>query len=948
MKQFLKDAKGHLMTGIGYMLPLIIGASLVVAIPKLIALCFGITSLDPYADGTGIWHIMKLIENVGWTGIGMVNTVLAGFIAYSIADKPAIGAGLIGGAVASSTYAGFLGAVIAAFIAGYSVKWAKKHIKLPESMNSVMPLVVCPLIATGLVAVIMGVILATPLAAINTWLVKWISSMCQNQSSQLVMALILGAMIASDMVKHTDYNWRGDDGSVVFTTQIPFGYYIGGNIPEEPEENEEFWQKECLEKAGGRSATRHIYFPNGFDQAPVRTNLPQLVKERNEKDPENEYVISCIEDYIKDVKSENPELEEVQGELVIAKHMRIHKSIFSSRSDLKVMNTQIQNYVTNVMEPLLTISYNLGNEYPHEAVAEIWKLLFENAAHDSIGSCISDTANEDVYVRYKQARDIAVNLVELHSRLIATNVKNDADMTFTAINTLPQKRKDTVIVKTYVPGGKFAIIDEKGNDVDYTIIKSRDLTDYVLSQTIMLDPSRKFYVPDQVLEVTMAIKANDVPALGYVQYSIDTQKDSHKETADKKVLENKYYTIEVEENGSLTIVDKANNVTYKNQGILVENGDDGDSFNYSPPRKDMEVFSNESKCTVKISGSDIYDQAEIHFDMVVPADLDERAEGKVSVTMLVDMTVALRKDSKVIDFNVKVDNKGLSHRLCVLFDSQIVSAFNYADQQFGLIKRPNYYEKEMKLYMESMNNKTEKKAGIQELANWANDQSTWQEPPISIEPTQSYVSLTDGKTGIAVIPQGVREYEVLDDSKIRLTLFRTYGFMGKENLIYRPGRASGERIIETPAAQLLKEMEFNFGFTSYAGDINDSDIDTLAKQYNTNLEVYTYAEFLNGRLIFSQREIEGQNAKIHSLFETEGNLVVSAVKKAEEDDGYIIRLYNGKDHKDLDDKIKFNFDIKEAYYTNLKEEKTEEIKVENNTISVKELSHCKFVTIWVK
>ena len=724
--------------------------------------------------------------------------------------------------------------------------------------------------------------------------------------------------VSDDMVKHTDYNWRGDDGSVVFTTQIPFGYYIGGNIPEEPEENEEFWQKECLEKAGGRSATRHIYFPNGFDQAPVRTNLPQLVKERNEKDPENEYVISCIEDYIKDVKSENPELEEVQGELVIAKHMRIHKSIFSSRSDLKVMNTQIQNYVTNVMEPLLTISYNLGNEYPHEAVAEIWKLLFENAAHDSIGSCISDTANEDVYVRYKQARDIAVNLVELHSRLIATNVKNDADMTFTAINTLPQKRKDTVIVKTYVPGGKFAIIDEKGNDVDYTIIKSRDLTDYVLSQTIMLDPSRKFYVPDQVLEVTMAIKANDVPALGYVQYSIDTQKDSHKETADKKVLENKYYTIEVEENGSLT------------------------------PRKDMEVFSNESKCTVKISGSDIYDQAEIHFDMVVPADLDERAEGKVSVTMLVDMTVALRKDSKVIDFNVKVDNKGLSHRLCVLFDSQIVSAFNYADQQFGLIKRPNYYEKEMKLYMESMNNKTEKKAGIQELANWANDQSTWQEPPISIEPTQSYVSLTDGKTGIAVIPQGVREYEVLDDSKIRLTLFRTYGFMGKENLIYRPGRASGERIIETPAAQLLKEMEFNFGFTSYAGDINDSDIDTLAKQYNTNLEVYTYAEFLNGRLIFSQREIEGQNAKIHSLFETEGNLVVSAVKKAEEDDGYIIRLYNGKDHKDLDDKIKFNFDIKEAYYTNLKEEKTEEIKVENNTISVKELSHCKFVTIWVK
>lgn len=754
--------------------------------------------------------------------------------------------------------------------------------------------------------------------------------------------------VSDDMVNHTDYNWRGDDGSVVFTTQIPFGYYIGGNIPEDPKQSEELWQKECFEKAGGRSATKHIYFPNGFDQAPIRTNLPEIIKERNEKDPENEYVISCIEDYIKDVKSENPELEEVSGELVIAKHMRIHKSIFSSRSDLKVMNTQIQNYVTNVMEPLLTLSYNLGNDYPHEAVGEIWKLLFENAAHDSIGSCISDTANEDVYVRYKQARDIAVNLVELHSRLIATSVKNDAEMTFTLINTLPQKRNDTVVVKTYIPGGNFAILDEKGNKVDYTVIESRDLTDYVLSQTIKLDPSRKFYVPSKVLEATIAIKTSDVPAFGYVQYTLDTKGNSAKNLEKKNTLENEFYAINVEEDGSLTITDKENNVTYKNQGVLVENGDDGDSFNYSPPRKDLEVFSNKSECSVEVSGSDIYDQAVIKFNMVVPKDLEERAEGKVSVNLPITMTVALRKDSKVIDFNVHVDNKGLSHRLCVLFDSQIVSSFNYADEQFGSIKRPNYYEKEMKLYMASAENKTEKKAGVQELANWANDQSTWQEPPISIEPTQSYVSLTDGKQGIAVIPQGVREYEVLDDHMIRLTLFRTYGFMGKENLIYRPGRASGERIIETPAAQLLKEMDFAFGFTTYASDINEANVDTLAKAYNTNIEVYTYAEFLNGRLIFSQREIEGTKESRYSLFETENKLVVSAMKKAEDNDGYIIRLFNGKNHENISDTIKFNFDVKEAYYTNLREEKTEDIKVENNTINVKELSHCKFVTICVK
>ncbi|MDD8048235.1 MAG: PTS fructose transporter subunit IIC [Thomasclavelia sp.] len=199
MKKFLKEAKGHLMTGIGYMLPLIIGASLVVAIPKLIGVSMGINSLDPYAKSQGFLHILYLLEQVGWTGIGLVNTVLAGFVAYSIADKPAIGAGLIGGALATSTKAGFLGAVIAAFIAGYAVRWAKNHIHLPESMNQMMPLVICPFIATGLVAIIMGVILATPLAAINNALVSWLKGMCEGGTSQLLMALILGAMIASDM-----------------------------------------------------------------------------------------------------------------------------------------------------------------------------------------------------------------------------------------------------------------------------------------------------------------------------------------------------------------------------------------------------------------------------------------------------------------------------------------------------------------------------------------------------------------------------------------------------------------------------------------------------------------------------------------------------------------------------------------------------------------------------
>ncbi len=199
MKKFLNEAKGHLMTGISYALPMIIGASLVVAIPKMIALAMGITSLDPFAEATGFEHYLYQIEQVGWTGIGLINTVLAGFIAYSIADKAALGAGLIGGAIASKTNAGFLGAMIAGFVAGYVVVWCKNNVKVPEKYSGILPLIVFPLFATMSVALVMGVLLAGPLGAINTGLVAWIKDMIENDVNKVVLALIMGAMIGSDL-----------------------------------------------------------------------------------------------------------------------------------------------------------------------------------------------------------------------------------------------------------------------------------------------------------------------------------------------------------------------------------------------------------------------------------------------------------------------------------------------------------------------------------------------------------------------------------------------------------------------------------------------------------------------------------------------------------------------------------------------------------------------------
>lgn len=198
-KSLLSEIKSHLMTGISYILPLVIGASLVVAVPKLTALALGITSLDAYADTTGFYHILYLMEQVGWAGIGLLNTILAGFIAYSIGDKPAIGAGFIGGLIASNTNAGFLGAVVAGFFAGYVCKFLKEKIKITGSAAGMMPLIIMPFITVGLTGFLMSVILAGPLGSINTSLNAWVADMCLNGTNSIVLALVLGAMIGFDL-----------------------------------------------------------------------------------------------------------------------------------------------------------------------------------------------------------------------------------------------------------------------------------------------------------------------------------------------------------------------------------------------------------------------------------------------------------------------------------------------------------------------------------------------------------------------------------------------------------------------------------------------------------------------------------------------------------------------------------------------------------------------------
>ena len=179
----------HLMTGVSYMLPVVVAGGLLIAL----AFAFGgIYAGD--AKGTFGWALMQI---GGATAFALFVPVLAGFIAYSIADRPGITPGLIGGMLATTVGAGFLGGIVAGFIAGYLTQFLNNIIKLPENLQGLKPVLILPLISTLIVGLLMIFVIGPPVKVAMNGLEAWLAGL--QQGSALLLGLILGAMMAFDM-----------------------------------------------------------------------------------------------------------------------------------------------------------------------------------------------------------------------------------------------------------------------------------------------------------------------------------------------------------------------------------------------------------------------------------------------------------------------------------------------------------------------------------------------------------------------------------------------------------------------------------------------------------------------------------------------------------------------------------------------------------------------------
>lgn len=137
------------------------------------------------------------MEIGGNAAFSLMVPILAGFIAFSIADRPGLAPGMIGGLLASRIGAGFLGGIAAGFGAGYLTAWLKKTIKLPKSLEGLKPVLIIPVLSTLIVGLGMLYVVGKPVAALNSSLTSWLNSM--NDTSMVLLGILLGLMMAFDM-----------------------------------------------------------------------------------------------------------------------------------------------------------------------------------------------------------------------------------------------------------------------------------------------------------------------------------------------------------------------------------------------------------------------------------------------------------------------------------------------------------------------------------------------------------------------------------------------------------------------------------------------------------------------------------------------------------------------------------------------------------------------------
>lgn len=688
----------------------------------------------------------------------------------------------------------------------------------------------------------------------------------------------------------TEFLWQSQDGSEVTAQVLPLGYAIGKYLPEDEAGLRKRLDSyfEVLEKA---SVTKAILLPNGHDQMPLQQNIFAVMEKLREIYPQRQFVMSRFEEVFDRIDAHRDDLATLKGEFIDGKYMRVHRTIGSTRMDIKIAHARIENKIVNILEPLATLAWTLGFDYHHGLLEKMWKEILKNHAHDSIGCCCSDKVHREIVSRFELAEDMADNLARFYMRKIVDNMpQSDADK-LVMFNLMPWPREEVMNTTIRLRASQFRLLDDKGNVIPYFIRSARELDPGLIDRQIVHYGN---YEPFMEFDIQLS---QILPSMGYRTLFIEPNVAGKVLSAGENtesLLENAFWQIDVNDDGTLRLRDKETGLIYDRVLEIEESSDDGDEYDYSPSREEWRLTSAQGEHEFEVIHEGWQSRAVIRHRIAVPANLAERAARQRNGYLDAEFEITLSRNSRRIDVAVRLDNQADDHRVRVLIPTPFATREVLADTQFGTISRP-----------------------VQDAAmqNW--QEEGWKEAPVPVWNLLNYAVLQEKRNGLALFTEGLREFEVVGDEQkaFALTLLRGVGVLGKEDLLLRPGRPSGIKM-PVPDAQVRGPLSCRFSLFSFSGTPENAGVAQQAQSWLTAVQCYNKIPWDAMKLNRASLTTP-ESYSLLALSPT--GCVLSAIKKAEDRDELILRLFNPSQSSECDATLSVNPAVKRCCETDMNE-----------------------------
>ncbi|WP_251548936.1 glycoside hydrolase family 38 C-terminal domain-containing protein [Neobacillus muris] len=702
-----------------------------------------------------------------------------------------------------------------------------------------------------------------------------------------------------------NFIWKSPDGKTVKANNLYLGYGPGKFLLADDDYLADRLVPMLAKLAELNQSTDRLLLPAGGDQVLVRKHFPDTIEKLNAMDPQHHYVLSDYETFMEEVWNKDGAAftNVLEGELLGPQKSRIHNTIGSQRYDIKQFNTAVENKLLYQLEPLAVIARTLGFKYPKQWLDQMWKLLFDVHAHDSIGGCNSDDTNREILHRLGKIDRMADGLLNLLKKQMTQAVSNhlNNESILLVFNTLPQNDSGYMETVVFSKEKDFSIQTLQDEAVPFQIVEQQTLSGGK-KIVVTADGEMEEEVPGYYRSV-IGLDVHNVPAMGYAAYQLieGGQEAKRVHPSDSVAIGNEFLEIFYQDH-RLTLKHFASETMLNEFLRFEEEGDAGDSYDFSPLETGGVITFTHAEL-IRVEKGELSESMEVKHREEVPVNLAARELGESFGELEIITTLKIYKGEQLVRVHHEIDNQVNDHRVRAVLKTPVGSPdTSFADQGFSLLTR---------------------KTRNPYLRNWR--EKGFAEAPVPIYPLENFAGVTGENGTLAVLTKGLKEYEVLPETgEFALTLYRSVGLLGRDDLAWRPGRASGinNKVVYTPDAQLEGNWTFDYAIYFSNESLKAEKLFAWTDQFIGHRMAYqkqslnTFEERLERfEIPYPAEELP----EAFSLFQlTNPRVFMSVCKQAFEDDSLIVRLFNPGEMKEQTEL--FSDHIDQMIQTNLAEQ----------------------------